>query len=83
MDMLIDLIPKSMVGEIKQISVSSFIDFHNGHVNRYVDNIKLVDANIAKFMKSFEKFYNNDGKTAYIFTADHGMSNRGECNDTV
>ncbi|EFA82521.1 phosphatidylinositol glycan [Heterostelium album PN500] len=58
----------------------------NGHAYRpnskeYYDNIKLVDRGIAKITKKIEEFYGDDGKTAFIFTSDHGMSNRGSHGD--
>ncbi|XP_066518594.1 GPI ethanolamine phosphate transferase 1 [Hoplias malabaricus] len=54
----------------------------NGHAHRpmskeYLDNIGLVDKGVAEIISVFEDFYDNDGKTAYIFTADHGMTNWG------
>ncbi|KAJ3283535.1 hypothetical protein HK104_010337 [Borealophlyctis nickersoniae] len=48
---------------------------------QYLNNIKLVDGGIAKVVSSLNKFYNNDGATAFIVTADHGMSNRGNHGD--
>ncbi|CAI2192337.1 9713_t:CDS:2 [Funneliformis geosporum] len=47
------------------------------HSKEYMDNIKVVDEGISKTVKLIEEYYEHDGKTAYIFTADHGMSNRG------
>ncbi|KAL6042203.1 GPI ethanolamine phosphate transferase 1 [Balamuthia mandrillaris] len=57
----------------------------NGHAHRpnskeYLDNIKLVDEGIHRVHELIEHFY-NDSMTAYIFTADHGMSNRGSHGD--
>uniref|UniRef100_A0A8B9HXX4 GPI ethanolamine phosphate transferase 1 n=1 Tax=Astyanax mexicanus TaxID=7994 RepID=A0A8B9HXX4_ASTMX len=54
----------------------------NGHAHRpmsteYLDNIGLVDAGVAEMVSVFEEFFGNDGKTAYVFTADHGMTNWG------
>ncbi|KNC80892.1 hypothetical protein SARC_06762 [Sphaeroforma arctica JP610] len=54
----------------------------NGHTHRpsskeYLDNIKLVDKGIERITEEIEEFYGHDGQTAYVFTADHGMSNRG------
>ena len=43
----------------------------------YYENIEYVDKGIAKIVKIIENFYENDGKTAFIFSADHGMGNRG------
>ncbi|KAI9326126.1 Phosphatidylinositolglycan class N-domain-containing protein [Obelidium mucronatum] len=58
----------------------------NGHGHRpyskeYLENIQLVDRGISKFIRKFEGFYSHDKKTAYVFTADHGMSNRGNHGD--
>jgi phosphatidylinositol glycan class N len=54
----------------------------NGHSNRphskeYFENIKFVDQGIEEIIKLVEDFYDHDGKTAYVFTADHGMNDRG------
>jgi phosphatidylinositol glycan class N len=52
-----------------------------GHARRptskeYIDNIIAIDTGIAKVVKLMEDFYKDD-KTAYVFTADHGMADRG------
>ncbi|KAI4884788.1 hypothetical protein NFI96_018757 [Prochilodus magdalenae] len=54
----------------------------NGHAHRpmskeYLDNIVLVDEGVAEMVSVVEEFYGNDGRTAYVFTADHGMTNWG------
>uniref|UniRef100_A0A669BM76 GPI ethanolamine phosphate transferase 1 n=1 Tax=Oreochromis niloticus TaxID=8128 RepID=A0A669BM76_ORENI len=54
----------------------------NGHAHRpmsqeYLDNIGLVDAGLAEVVSIIEDFFDNDGKTAYVFTSDHGMTNWG------
>lgn len=36
-----------------------------------------MDKGIANIADLFNQFY-PDGRTAFIFTADHGMSNKGE-----
>lgn len=43
-------------------------------------NIQVVDDLVQKTELLFEKFY-NDKETAFIFTADHGMSNIGNHGD--
>ncbi|KAI8828363.1 Phosphatidylinositolglycan class N-domain-containing protein [Chytriomyces cf. hyalinus JEL632] len=58
----------------------------NGHAHRpyskeYLNNIQLVDSGIKRFVENWDAFFNHDGKTAYVFTADHGMSNRGNHGD--
>jgi len=57
----------------------------NGHAFRptseeYYHNIRTVDQGIKKLHGLFEEYY-GDGKTAYIFTADHGISNKGSHGD--
>uniref|UniRef100_A0AAA9SPR4 GPI ethanolamine phosphate transferase 1 n=2 Tax=Bos TaxID=9903 RepID=A0AAA9SPR4_BOVIN len=54
----------------------------NGHAHRpssreYSDNIKLVDKELKEIESTVKDFYGNDGKTAFIFTADHGMTDWG------
>jgi phosphatidylinositol glycan class N len=53
----------------------------NGHAHRpnsreYLDNIRIVDQGIEKIEKLMNDFYKDD-KTAFIMTADHGMSDIG------
>ncbi|XP_073925791.1 GPI ethanolamine phosphate transferase 1 isoform X2 [Castor canadensis] len=54
----------------------------NGHAHRpssreYKDNIKKVDDGVKEIVSVFKQFYGNDGKTAFIFTSDHGMTDWG------
>lgn len=54
----------------------------NGHAHKpfskeYRDNIRLVDAGVEKMVELFEEFYDHDGKTSYLLTADHGMTDWG------
>ncbi|CAL9697875.1 unnamed protein product [Knipowitschia caucasica] len=54
----------------------------NGHAHRpmsqeYLNNIGLVDAGVAELVSMVEDFFGHDGKTAYVFTSDHGMTNWG------
>lgn len=46
----------------------------------YLDNIKVVDQGVKEITKLIEDFY-GDGKTAFVFTADHGMSDWGSHGD--
>ena len=53
----------------------------NGHAHRpyseiYLNNINLVDRGVESTVKLMEEYF-PDGKTAYVFTSDHGMSNKG------
>jgi phosphatidylinositol glycan class N len=57
----------------------------NGHAYRpyskeYLNNIKVVDNGIKEITSIIENFYNDD-KTAFVFTADHGMSDWGSHGD--
>ncbi|KAL2838371.1 Phosphatidylinositolglycan class N-domain-containing protein [Aspergillus pseudoustus] len=46
----------------------------------YARNIKLVDEGVKEITQLVENFY-GDGKTAFVFTADHGMSDWGSHGD--
>ncbi|EFJ07851.1 hypothetical protein SELMODRAFT_132847 [Selaginella moellendorffii] len=53
----------------------------NGHAHRpyspiYLNNVEVVDRGIERVFKLMEEKY-SDGRTAYVFTADHGMSDKG------
>ena len=48
--------------------------------NDYLHNIKVVDQGVEKITNLIENFY-GDGKTAFVFTADHGMSDMGSHGD--
>lgn len=57
----------------------------NGHGYRpyskeYLNNIKVVDQGVKETVDLIEKFYADD-RTAYVFTADHGMSDYGSHGD--
>lgn len=54
----------------------------NGHAHRpmspeYLENIGLVDSGVADLVSLVEDFFDHDGRTAYVFTSDHGMTNWG------
>lgn len=56
-----------------------------GHAYRpyskeYLHNIKVVDRGIEEITKLVDDFY-GDGKTAFVFTADHGMTDWGSHGD--
>lgn len=46
----------------------------------YLHNIKVVDQGVREVSEAIDRFY-NDGRTAYVFTADHGMSDWGSHGD--
>jgi len=46
----------------------------------YLHNIQVVDKGVQEITELIEEFYNDD-KTAFIFTADHGMSDWGSHGD--
>ncbi|EXJ90509.1 phosphatidylinositol glycan, class N [Capronia coronata CBS 617.96] len=56
-----------------------------GHAYRpyskeYLHNIKVVDQGVEAITNLIDNFY-ADGKTSYVFTADHGMSDWGSHGD--
>ncbi|XP_056631066.1 GPI ethanolamine phosphate transferase 1-like [Diorhabda sublineata] len=46
------------------------------HSREYKNNIKLVDSNVERISKLFNSIY-KDNLTAFVFTADHGMTDWG------
>jgi GPI ethanolamine phosphate transferase 1 len=46
----------------------------------YLHNIKVVDQGVEEVTSMIENFF-GDGKTAFVFTADHGMSDWGSHGD--
>lgn len=59
---------------------------HSGYIVRpnsqaYLDHISFVDEGVRKLCNKIENHYNHDGKTAYVFTSDHGMTNWGAHGD--
>ncbi|KAJ1333573.1 GPI ethanolamine phosphate transferase 1 [Microdochium nivale] len=46
----------------------------------YLHNIQVVDQGVKEIVETIEKFYNDD-RTAFVFTADHGMSDWGSHGD--
>jgi len=44
---------------------------------QYLENIGVVDRGISEITQLFEDAFDSDGKTAYVFTSDHGMTNWG------
>ncbi|XP_014629470.1 GPI ethanolamine phosphate transferase 1 isoform X2 [Glycine soja] len=57
----------------------------NGHAHRpfssiYLNNVKVVD-HVAESVYNLVQDYFKDNRTSYIFTADHGMSDKGSHGD--
>ncbi|KAK7273391.1 hypothetical protein RIF29_14440 [Crotalaria pallida] len=57
----------------------------NGHAHRpfssiYLNNVKVVD-HVAESVYNLVQDYFKDNHTAYVFTADHGMSDKGSHGD--
>ncbi|XP_052819146.1 GPI ethanolamine phosphate transferase 1-like [Mya arenaria] len=47
------------------------------HSDEYLENIRLVDAGIQQVVETIEEFYEQDGRTAYVMSSDHGMTDWG------
>ncbi|KAK9454267.1 Phosphatidylinositolglycan class N-domain-containing protein [Dipodascopsis uninucleata] len=57
-----------------------------GHASRpyseqYLANIEHVDNGVRRLQELVDNFYGHDGRTAWLFTADHGMSDWGSHGD--
>ncbi|KAJ4291868.1 Glycosyl phosphatidyl inositol anchor synthesis [Kalmusia sp. IMI 367209] len=53
---------------------------HRPYSWQYLHNIQIVDQGVQEITNLIEEFY-DDGKTAFVFTADHGMSDWGSHGD--
>lgn len=80
---------KTLKDALKQDKIVFFLHLlgldTTGHSYRpyskeYLHNIKVVDQGVREVSETIDKFY-NDGRTAYVFTADHGMSDWGSHGD--
>ncbi|XP_064598792.1 GPI ethanolamine phosphate transferase 1-like [Liolophura sinensis] len=76
----------SLLHKLKQDKIVFFLHLlgldTNGHSNKpysreYLSNIRVVDKGIQQIEELVENFYGNDGKTAYVLSADHGMTDWG------
>ncbi|EEP77820.1 hypothetical protein UREG_02669 [Uncinocarpus reesii 1704] len=54
--------------------------FHRPYSKEYLHNIKVVDQGVREIAELVEGFYGDD-ETAFVFTADHGMSDWGSHGD--
>lgn len=53
---------------------------HKPHGEGYAANVRTVDTGVARLSEAFKTRFGDD-RTAFIFTADHGMSDRGSHGD--
>ncbi|KAL6013603.1 hypothetical protein ACLOJK_004101 [Asimina triloba] len=93
-DQLHNLINKSSDDpQLKQLLLQNNVVFFlhllgcdtSGHAHRpyssiYLNNVKVVD-HVAENVYNLIQSYFKDDRTAYIFTADHGMSDKGSHGD--
>jgi phosphatidylinositol glycan class N len=80
---------KTLKGALQEEKIVFFLHLlgldTTGHSYRpyskeYLHNIKVVDQGVREITEVIDKFYNDD-RTAYVFTADHGMSDWGSHGD--
>lgn len=80
---------ETLNGSLRQDKVVFFLHLlgidTTGHSYRpyskeYLHNIQVVDKGVQEITEMIQKFYNDD-RTAFIFTADHGMSDWGSHGD--
>jgi phosphatidylinositol glycan class N len=76
---------QELASELRQDKIVFFLHLlgldTNGHAHRptsieVIENLKLVDRGVEQIVSLFESYYGDD-KTAYVFTADHGMTDWG------
>lgn len=54
--------------------------YYRPYSKEYLHNIKVVDQGVKEITELINKFYGDD-RTAFVFTADHGMSDWGSHGD--
>jgi len=54
--------------------------FYRPYSKEYLHNLKVVDSGVREVCELIESFYGDD-RTAFVFTADHGMSDWGSHGD--
>ncbi|XP_052802764.1 GPI ethanolamine phosphate transferase 1-like [Mya arenaria] len=59
---------------------------HAGYIVRpqspeYLQHVAFLDRGIRHTVEMFEELFNHDGKTAYLYTSDHGMNDWGAHGD--
>lgn len=54
------------------------VTFFSYFSREYQENIKQVDEGVKEIASLIDNFYGNDGKTAFILTSDHGMTDWGK-----
>ncbi|EPX75216.1 pig-N [Schizosaccharomyces octosporus yFS286] len=56
---------------------------HNKHPDSidYMQNIQYIDQGIKELVEKVNRYYENDDASAWVFTADHGMSDYGSHGD--
>ncbi|XP_050344362.1 GPI ethanolamine phosphate transferase 1 [Nymphalis io] len=50
---------------------------HKPKTQNFLTTIKFVDEHIKEVEKIIKDFYNNDGRTTFLMTSDHGMTDWG------
>ncbi|CAG9581456.1 unnamed protein product [Danaus chrysippus] len=50
---------------------------HKPKTQNFLTTIKYVDENIQEIEQIIRKFYKDDGRTAFLMTSDHGMTDWG------
>ena len=85
--MTVKLSPRTLKQDIRGLPYSHFDSLLAMFVNytcfyvsfrAYLKHISLVDKGVKTLVENFNKYYNDDGKTAYVFTSDHGMTDWGK-----
>lgn len=64
------------------LGIDTFGHSKRPYSDEYLREVALVDAGIARIVALLDEFYGHDNRTAFVFTADHGMSDKGSHGDS-
>ncbi|XP_052742449.1 GPI ethanolamine phosphate transferase 1 isoform X2 [Bicyclus anynana] len=60
------------------LRAESFVNYTTmPYLRNFLTTIKFVDENIKEIEQIIKDFYNDDGKTTFLMTSDHGMTDWG------
>jgi phosphatidylinositol glycan class N len=64
------------------LGIDTFGHSKRPYSGEYLHEIEIVDSGVERIAALVDEFFGHDNRTAFIFTADHGMSDKGSHGDS-